>query len=174
MEIGAFNGPAWTHPVFFVAVAFVLFFALFGAKLWAVMVGMLDGHAERIKRELSEAAQLRREAEAMLAEARSERELALAQAQRTLEFAKDEAARVAEAASLDATAAIKRREQMATDRINAAELAAIRDVRAAAAEVAAISAERLISQDLTPEADAGLLDRAIAGLPAAFATQRAA
>jgi uncharacterized membrane protein YeaQ/YmgE (transglycosylase-associated protein family) len=37
-----------------------------------------------------------------------------------------------------------------------------------------MAAEQIIARDLTSQADAGLIDRAIAGLPGAFAGQRAA
>ena len=59
-----------------VSIAVVLFFVLFGRKLWAALTGMLDGHAEVVRTELAEAARLRREAEAMLADANTRREQA--------------------------------------------------------------------------------------------------
>ena len=59
------------------------------------------------------------------------------------------------------------------DRIDAAEKAAVSDVRHAAAELAGRAAERILSE-FPAEADATLIDRSIQGLPAALASRRAA
>jgi len=168
VQADAFSGVLWVKSVFWVTVAFVIFFVLFGRKLWAAITAMLDSRAETIRRELAEAAQLRREAEALLAEARTRREAALGEAKRLLDSAQAEAGRVAAAMAGEAEAAAQRRERMALDRIAAAEKAAVTEVRVAAAEVAAAAAQQVIAQGLTPEADAGLIDHAIAGLPAAL------
>lgn len=170
MQYEAFSGVIWLKSVFWVTVAFVIFFVLFGRKLWVALAGMLDNRAETIRRELAEAAQLRREAEAMLAEARGRREAALAEAKRMLASAHAEAERVAAATASEAEAAAQRRERMALDRIAAAEKAAVAEVRVAATEVAAAAAQQVIARTLTPDVDAGLIDHAIAGLPSALRT----
>ena len=55
----------FADPEFWVLVSFVVFFVLFGRRLWAAVTGMLDGRAAAIRAELDEAQRLRREAEAM-------------------------------------------------------------------------------------------------------------
>ena len=168
------NESLLTDPKTWIAVAFVIFCVLFGRKIWTALTGVLDRRAETIRAELDEAARLRAEAEAMLRDARAQRETALADAKSLLEGARAEAARVAEAARAEAQAAAGRRERMAMDRIAAAEKAAVSDVRLAAADIAARAAERVIAANLSPEAGAGLVDRAIQGLPAALSGRRAA
>ena len=156
----------WGNPRTWVAVAFVIFFVLFGRKIWAALTGLLDARANLVRAELDEASRLRRDAEAMLAEATAAREKALTDAKALLEAAKHEAERVATAA--EAEAATKRRERMAVERIAAAEKAAIDDVRTTAAEVATAAARAVIATGLSAEADAALIDHAIASLPAAL------
>ncbi len=151
-----------------VSIAIVLFFVLFGRKLWAAIAGMLDGHAAAIRAELAEAQRLRREAETMLADATQRREKAIAEAKRMLEGARDEAARVTSEAAAEATRVAERRERMAHDRIAAAEKAAIAEVRLAAAEVAAVASEQVIRSTLSGAESDALVDRAIAQLPAAL------
>ncbi len=163
----------FAEPRSWVAIAFVIFFAIFGGKLWKALAGMLDKHAATIRAELDEASRLRTEAEAMLKDARSRREAALTEARALLDSAHAEAGRVAEQASKDAETAGRRREQMAMDRIAAAEKAAVTDVRLAAADIAARAAQEVIAATLTAEGDAPLIDRAIAGLPAALARRAA-
>lgn len=168
------------HPSFFadprlwVAIAFFLFFAIFGRKLFGPLLAQLDKRGIAIKNELEEASRLRQEAEAMLADASLKREAALKDAQAMLEQARTEAQRVGEAARTDAATSAKRREQMAMDRIAAAEKAAVTEVRLAAVELAGRAAERVLSENFTADADATLIDRAIQGLPAALASRRAA
>ena len=110
----------------------------------------------------------------MLRDANAQREAAVADAQRLLTGAKAEAARLAAAAAAEAEASAKRREQMAIDRINAAEKSAVDEVRMIAAEVATTAAKDVIRSDLTADAASALVDRAITGLPAALAPRRAA
>lgn len=162
------------NPRSWVAIAFVIFFVLFGKKLWGALTANLDKHTAAIRAELDEAARLRAEAQTMLTDARIQREAALRDASSLLEAAKAEAVRVGEQAHIDAEASGRRREKMATDRIAAAEKAAVTDVRLAAADLASRAAERVIATTLSADGDAALLDAAIAGLPAALSRARAA
>jgi F-type H+-transporting ATPase subunit b len=164
----------FAEPRNWVIIAFILFFVLFGRKLWSALAQMLDDRGARVRAELDEAARLRREAEAMLREAEIRRAEALREAQALVEGAKAEAERVAAAAAADAEASARRREQMALDRIAAAEKAAVDEVRLTAAEVATTAARQVIAEGLSAEADARLVDHAIAQLPSALATRRVA
>ena len=174
MEHGHGHGSLFGYPRTWVGVAFIIFFVLFGRKLWAVLTGILDKRGAQVRAELDDAARLRREAETMLRDAKAQREAALADAKTMLERAHAEAARVADAARTEVAAAAKRREQMAMDRIGAAEKAAVTEVRLAAADIATRAAEQVIAGGFTADADAALIDRAIQGLPAALSGRRAA
>ncbi len=163
----------FSEPRSWVAVAFVIFFVLFGSKLWTALAAMLDKHSAGIRTELEEASRLRKEAERMLADARTRRESALAEARALIQSAHAEAARVGDQARVDAEAAGKRREQMAMERIAAAEKAAVTEIRVAAADIAARAAQEVIATTLSAEADGHIIDRAIAGLPAALVRRAA-
>ena len=162
------------NPRTWVALAFIAFFVIFGRRIFVPLLAILDRRAETIRAQLDEAARLRAEAEAMLRDAQSRREAALRDAQAMLDRARDEAVRAAEQARTDAEAASRRRERMADDRIHAAEAAAIAEVRRAAADVATGAATRVLRDGLGSGADAALVDRSIAGLPAALVGRRAA
>lgn len=162
------------EPRFWYSVAFVLFFLLAGPRILRPLLAMLDGRARQIRQDLDEAARLRREAEQMLAEARREREAALVEARQMVERSQREAARIAEAAKREADLQAQRRERMAADRIHSAERAALGEVRSRAAEIASAAAQAVVRTMLTEEADAALIDRAIAALPASLATRPAA
>lgn len=87
----------WLDPKFWVAVSFVLFFVLFGRKVFSGLLGALDKRGEGIRAQLDEAAKLRAEAEAMLKAAEAERATAMKEAEELLARAKAEAERVAAA-----------------------------------------------------------------------------
>jgi F-type H+-transporting ATPase subunit b len=155
-------------PEIWVLVSFIVFFVLFGGRLWAAIAGLLDGRADAIRAELAEAQRLRSEAEAMLADAKRARTEALAEAAEVLLRSHAEAAQVAQAALAEAEAAGKRRERLAIDRIAAAEKAAVAEVRQAAAEVATRAAAMVIAGGLPEETQSALVDQAIADLPRAL------
>ncbi len=158
----------WAEPRTWVLIAFIIFFILFGRRLWTVIARMLDNRAVLVREELEEAARLRQEAEAMLRDAQQRREAALSEARAMLENASAEAAQVAAQARADAEAAMRRRERMATERIQAAESAAVADVRRAAVDVATQAAAEVLGSSLGAGTDTALVDRAISGLPAAL------
>jgi len=168
-DVGFFANPAnW------VLIAFFLFFVLFGPKLWSALAAMLDDRGAKVRAELDEAARLRHEAEAMLREAETRRAEALREAQAMIEGAQAEAGRVAAATAAEAEASARRREQMAMDRIAAAEKAAVDEVRLTAVEVATAAARQVIAEGLSAEADSRLIDHAITQLPSALAGRRVA
>ncbi len=161
-------------PKTWVVIAFILFVVIFGRKLWQAMAKMLDARTEAVRESLAEASRLRQEAEAMLRDAEARRTAAIEDARRLVEGAQAQAAQVAAAAAAEAETASRRREQMAVDRIAAAEKAAVDEVRITAAEVATAAARQVLATGLSAEADAGLIDHAISQLPAALASRRAA
>lgn len=161
-------------PRFWIAVAFVIFVAVLGGRIWKALTGMLDKRADAVRAELAEAQRLRQEAEQMLADATARREAAMSDAQRLLEGARAEAQRLAQAAAADAEASARRRERMAMDRIAAAEKAAVNEVRVAAAELAATASESAIRENLGADAQARLIDQSIGHLTSALASRRAA
>ena len=168
------DGGFFSHAHTWVLISFILFVVILGPKLWKVLAGMLDDRGAKVRAELEEATRLRQEAETMLRDAETRRAEALREAQALIEGAKTEAGRVATAAAAEAEALARRREQMAIDRIAAAEKAAVDEVRLTAAEVATAAARQVIAEGLSAEADARLIDHAIAQLPSALAGRRAA
>jgi len=161
------------EPRFWSAVAFVLFFVIFGRKVWAPLAAGLDGRAARIRADLDEAGRLRREAEQMLEDATREREQALIEAKAMIEHSRIEAERIATQAKADAEATALRREEMARQRISASERAAVREVRQAAVEIATDAARTAIAETLDTSLRDALIDKALADLPAALGRQAA-
>ena len=148
-----------------VALAMLL---VIGLAVWkkvpAMVGGILDTQIAGIKAQLDQATNLRKEAEAIKADYEAKAKQAAVDAEAMKAHAEEEAKAIIAKAKTDATTLIARRAQSAEDKIAAAERAAIADVRAHAASVAAIAAEALIVKHHDGKADAGLIDETIAGL----------
>jgi len=138
---------------------------VFGIMLWAkvpkIIGAMLDKQIAEIRKTLDEAANLRKEAEALKAEYEAKTAGAQAEAEALMENAEKEAATLVQQAEVDTKALIARRKKMAEDKIGAAERSAIAAVRAKAASAATQAAEALIAARHDAAADKSLVDKAI-------------
>jgi F-type H+-transporting ATPase subunit b len=157
---------AWgMGPGSFVALAMICVFAL---MLWAgvprIIAGMLDERIAGIRTQLDEAKVLRAEAEALRHEYADKIANAEKDAATLLDHARHEADAIVARAEDDAGALIARREKMAEEKIAAAERSAVAELRAKAAEAAAVAARGLIAQNHGAEADKPLVDQAIGSI----------
>jgi len=135
----------WT-PEFWVAVAFVLFLAVlvyFGVH--KAVADTLDKRSSRIQSELDEAARLKNEAMALLAEYKQKTANAEQEAAAIIESAKADAERLAAEAHAKLEEFVARRTRMAETKIAQAEAQALAEVRSIAADVAAAAAEKVLA-----------------------------
>jgi F-type H+-transporting ATPase subunit b len=169
MEYHALSGAAfYLHGAFWVFVAVAVFVLVAGRQISRVIAAMLDERGASVSAALAEAAQLKAEAETILADARARQQQAQLDAKAILETAHVEAASLAASLAAEAEASAKRREQMAIDRIAAAEASAVAEIRATAIDIATAATTALLADTFGPDADAPLLDKAIAAAPAAL------
>lgn len=154
---------SWSNAELWVGVGLVLFFAiLIVAKVPAMIAGTLDAKAAKIQGDLDEAARLRAEAEALLAQIRQEKAEAEAQAAEMLAAAEADARRMEAEARERLEESLSRRQQMAERKIAQAEAQASAEVKAAAVEAAAAAAERILADRLAASSTDPLADQAIA------------
>ena len=147
---------------FWVAVAFLLLIGLFVyLKVPAQIIQLLDERAAAIAKSLADAEKLRLEAEALLKDYQRRR----VEAEREAETIVEQARREAEAYSTEARnklrEMIERRSISARQKIAQAEATALKDVRAAAAEMAVAMATRVLKDELKGEQGQRLIDRSI-------------
>ena len=141
----------------------VLILIMIWKKVPGLIAGGLDSSIAEIKKQLAEAKALRAEAEVLRKEYADKIANAEKDAAAMLEHARHEAEAIIAKAEVDTTNVITRREKMAEDKIAAAERGAIADLRARAADAAAVAAGGLIAANHGPAADKALVDEAIAG-----------
>ncbi|MDA8230619.1 MAG: F0F1 ATP synthase subunit B [Magnetospirillum sp.] len=160
-EVGAF----YTDAHFWVNVAFLLVFALAYRPVMRAISAALDARAAKIRARLDEAHTLREDAQEMLAAYQRKQNEAAKEAEAIIAHARAEAQRLAEQAAMDLEESLKRREQMALERIAQAEAAAVREVQDHAVDVAVAAARQVLSQSITADQAVKLVDSAIHDLP---------
>lgn len=153
------SAPGWVALAMLVVVGLMLW-----QKVPALVGRMLDQRIASIRTQLDEAAALRAEAEALLAEAKARDAASAGDAAAIVAHAEAEAEAIRTKAEADSADLIARRGRMAEDKIAAAERAAVSEVRARAADAAARAAGRIIADHHDATADRAMTDRAIAGI----------
>lgn len=147
---------------FWVAVAFLLLIGLFVyLKVPAQIIQLLDERAAAIAKSLADAEKLRLEAEALLKDYQRRRVEAEKEAETIVEQARREAEAYSTEARNKLREMIERRSISARQKIAQAEATALKDVRAAAAEMAVAMATRVLKDELKGEQGQRLIDRSI-------------
>lgn len=154
-----------SQPDFWVGVSFVLFIVLLVyLKVPGMAAKALDERADAIQRELDEAKRLREEAQAVLADYERKKIEAEADAEKIIAQAKREAEIYGEEARRKMQEQIERRSRLAEQKIEQAEIAAVKDVRAAAADLAVEAASRVLGAEVKGATASGLIDQSIAAV----------
>ena len=136
-------------PEFWVAIGFIVLMLAIAKKGWAAIIGGLDGRAERIRTSLDDATRLREEAQHLLAEYQRKQRDAAKEIDGLLAAARTEAERSSVNAAEALEELVKRREQLAIDKIAQAEADALQAVRNTAVDVAIAATRRLLGDRLT-------------------------
>ncbi|MBV8934548.1 MAG: F0F1 ATP synthase subunit B [Alphaproteobacteria bacterium] len=152
-------------PEFWVLLAVAIFLVVVWKPMRRAVVGALDSRAERIRQELDAAHNLREEAQRALAAYQHQQQQGASEAQAIIAHAKEEAERIAAQSLHDLEEALRRRQQLAAQRIAQEEAKALAEIRAFAVEAAIGAARRAISASLDERRGSALIDDAIAELP---------
>ncbi len=159
------SGPFYREPEFWVAIGFLLFVGLLlYLKVHKSAGAALDARGVKIKADLDDAARLRREAEALLAEAEARLAKSAGDAAAIVAAAERTAQDLIAAAERDLEALVARRSKSVEDRIAAAERAAETGLRAKAVDLAIAQARQMIVAESDPALQARLTAAAIGEL----------
>ncbi|MBI07769.1 MAG: F0F1 ATP synthase subunit B [Rhodospirillaceae bacterium] len=146
---------------FWILIAFLTFFGVFGRKAWRAIKTTLDGRRDKIQAELDEAQRLREEAQSVLADYERKKREAEEEATKMVESAKIEAERHANDARRALEETMRRREEAAVQRIQQAEADALREVREMAADLAVQATAELIRENLDETRSDTMIEKAI-------------
>jgi F-type H+-transporting ATPase subunit b len=148
-----------------VALAMIIVFIIAVVKGVPGLIGrMLDKKIAGIREQLDNAAELRKEAEALKAEYEQKARDVHKEVEGLRVSAERQAQEILDKAKADATALIARHSAMAEEKIAAAERAVLAEIRGKAAEAAATAARALIVEKHGAAADKAMVDRTISGL----------
>jgi F-type H+-transporting ATPase subunit b len=148
-----------------ITLAILTLFYIAWKPVKAAVLGGLDARAARIAKDLDDAAKLRAEAEKLLAEYQAKHRDAMAQADAIVTQAREEAGRMAAKAEADLASSLKRREELAMERIAQAEAQATAEVRSAAVDLAIAATAKLLEGRLDAARQDALAEGAIKALP---------
>ncbi len=146
-----------------VAIGFLIFVGIlvyFGVP--GMITRRLDARAEGIRRDLEEARALREEAQALLAQYERKQKEVKSQAEDIVTAARAEAEKAAVVAKEEIRRSVARRLKTATDQIEAAEAAAVRQIKDRAVTVAVAAAGDVIRSRMQAADSDALVDAAIA------------
>ena len=159
------GGAFYTEAEFWVALAFLILVAAVARPIFRTVTTGLDSRADSIRNQIEEAQRLREEAQELLATYERKQRDAVKETERLIEQAHSEAKVFSERATEDLERSLKRREQMALDRIAQAEAAAVSEVRGIAIEIAMEATRRALEDQMTAKKANALIDAAIKELP---------
>ncbi|HEY5338746.1 MAG TPA: ATP F0F1 synthase subunit B [Rhizomicrobium sp.] len=155
------------EPEFWVAVGFVIVIGLIIYLGAPKMIGnVLDDRALAIKAELDEAARLRAQAQALLADYKRKSANAETEAAAIISEARADAERVAGEMRAALAMQIERRGKQAQEKIAQAEAAAMAEIRALAADAAASAAEKLILARMDEKRAGAMVEQSLKDLGA--------
>ena len=155
-----FDESAW------VALGFVIFIAIIWRKVASALAKLLDNRTQKIRSELSEAENLRIEAEAELKKFKTLQDEAIKDAKQIVADAKLAADRIRETAVEKAEESIKRREAQAKAKIAAAEAAVINELRTKATDLAISASKEVLAAELDAELGASMIDDSLTQIAA--------
>ena len=151
-------------PTFWVAMGFLILAILAVLFVRKPILGMLDARVDSVRASLDEAASLREEAQQLLAEYQRKQRDAVKETEAMVARAKEEAERITRDGAEALEAALKRREELAVDKIAQAEADAVREVQRISVEVAVDATRVLIADKLDGALADALIDESISDI----------
>ena len=148
-------------PNLYLWIALIALIALIVWKGGSGIVAGLDAKVQKIRQAIDEAEALKAEAEKTLAEYKRRQRDALAEAERIVAHAKTEAEETRSQQLAELQISLKRREQLAMDRIAQAEANALRAVQAGAIDAAIAASIDLIRAKLDEARSGAMIDTSI-------------
>jgi F-type H+-transporting ATPase subunit b len=140
----------FSQPASWTLVAFIIFVAIAIYLKAPSMIGkLLDEQIERVKKELSDAIELKEEANTLLAEYERKKEDAEKEAEIIIANAKERAKNYEQSALAKSEEIIKRQEAQSIEKINQAEIQAMSKIRKSIIEKSIDSAEKLVSEKIS-------------------------
>ncbi len=155
----------FNDPTLWVAVGFIILVIGIFKPAKSALLRALDERTENIRQSLDEAASVREEAQQLLAEYQRKQREALKETEVIIRNAEVEAERLVREGEIELEKTLKRREQIALEKIAQAEVEAVREMRHLTVDIAVEATRSLIAGHLDGGRANELMDQAIENLP---------
>jgi F-type H+-transporting ATPase subunit b len=143
------HNEAWFHdPKYSIALAFVIFIGVFVRYVLPHVLRALDARSDAIRAQLEQAENLRKEAEALLAQYQQRYNAILAEAEAMVTATKEDVRLMKERAETELNATIERRRAQAEESIAQMETKARREIMESMVDIASANARQLMVQQL--------------------------
>tara|TARA_B100001123_G_C14652733_1_gene766306 strand:- start:43 stop:531 length:489 start_codon:yes stop_codon:yes gene_type:complete len=152
-------------PEFWVAVGFLLLIGLVAKPAWTVITNTLDARSKKIEENLNAAASLREEVQHLLADYQRRQRDATREVDEMLSNAANEAELLLKEEFEKLAESLKRREELAMDKISQAQADAIQTVRNRAIEISILATHQILTEQLDKDVATKLIDKSIQELP---------
>lgn len=152
-------------PEFWVAVGFLILFAVLFKPAKQMIIASLDSRAEKIRSSLDEAEKLREEAQHVLADYQRKQREAAKEIEGLVANARSQAETMRCEAEDSVKNALARREQVALEKISQKEADAIAEVRNLAVDMAVKASGEFLERRLGQKQSQELIETAIKELP---------
>jgi F-type H+-transporting ATPase subunit b len=138
-------------------IAFVIFVLLLGRTVWRVSIQMLDEKIKRIRKEIEEAAHMKKEAEDFLEHAQQKQKETQEQANKILSLSEREIQRIQRDAKQERKEFLASQERQLQERLVNLESIAMKELNENIIQTAIGSAESVIQKNLDRKLDAALI-----------------
>ena len=155
------NQTIFASPSFWVAIAFIVFVVIFAKPVWKFSTKALDRKISAIEASIEEAANLREEAQDLLAKYKRKLVDAEDEAEAIVGQARKEASALKARMIKELEASLERREKLAIDRIAQAEKDATSEISIMTAEVSLTATRRLLIENINEKKANDLIDCSI-------------
>ncbi len=153
---------------FWIAVSFVVFFALIFKPLKKAILGALDKRRALISSELDQAMQLKEEARRLLDSFQEKNKQALVEAEEIIKNAKNDAENILENGKKQLDDMVKKRIELVEQRIAQAEASAMHEIQAGAMEIAIRATRLLLLEQSSSGIGDGLIKNAVSNIEKKF------
>lgn len=168
----AAHGSIFQDPTFWVGLAFCLTVLVLAKPVGRFLSDALQARSDGIAEKLNEAKKLRDEAQALLAEYRKKHQEVRLESEALLQKAKDNAESIRAQAQEALEKDLKKREELALNRLAGAKAQAMDEVRDLAVEIALKTTEKILKQELSGEKGKELILEQIDALPALLSKEK--
>lgn len=151
----------FSDPAFWVGVAFILFVALLGKRLYKMICALLDQRIAKITSNIAESEELRRQAEQILREYKEKFGQAEQEAQELLLQAKAEAELLKEQSLKNLELTLERRGQEAVLKIEQQQQQLLQEMQTEIATLATQIIRSLVTEKMNKELSAAFFERSL-------------